>query len=516
VKEFVLGVTELVVDGGYEPTDFSKSAKYSDKNNSHKCRPYAEPVKGFPCGVNNPAYTNGSFTEFQTSKSALQSINYCQRCGIVGAPLEHHHIDGDRSNSSMDNVEKLCNSCHKKADYEIGKRKKRWTKGHKTATATVIDIRQCEGWEDVYDIEMDTAEHNWLANGIVTSNSHSMSYAILGYTMCWYKIHFPTEFYKVMLQMSVNEQNTHEEIAKLYYDALMNGVEVLPPDLSKANADFEIYDGKIYYGFQHIKSLGKKSMRQVREFKKIKTYDQALRAICDGKIKPGVTIALSRCGALDYLIDPSHNDRITLTKELELFFALTDKRQDRVLELMDELDNGEEDWAHQKCPGGNRLVQAVHEWYYKNKEKLRNEKLLANINGVIHRADDSLQHIVSMAQDERHFLGIYINFSEADAYASTTTSQPLCNILRQAQPRASYEALVCVEGARKIVSKKNNKLVLADVLDTTGKATAMLCGDAYSQYKDLMLQHPVLQIVTQVWGGTLMIESCKNPPKKEK
>ena len=112
-------------------------------------------------------------------------------------------------------------------------------------------------------------------------------------------------------------------------------------------------------------------MRQIREFKNIHNYCQLLKAIVAEKIKPGVTKTLVDCGALDHLIDPSYNDRVTFAAEIDLFFTLTQKRQVEILEYMTQFDNG------------NIFRKAIWEWYIKNSKKLHNERLATMIDDIV-------------------------------------------------------------------------------------------------------------------------------------
>lgn len=59
--------------------------------------------------------------------------NRCENCGItcwVGEPIqmELHHIDGDRSNNLVENLQILCPNCHSLTDTFRGKNKKNMQK----------------------------------------------------------------------------------------------------------------------------------------------------------------------------------------------------------------------------------------------------------------------------------------------------------------------------------------------------------------------------------------------------
>lgn len=68
--------------------------------------------------------------------------------------------------------------------------------------ANVISVRFV-GNEDVYDIEMEDENHNFVANGIVTCNSHAAAYAINAYNSLWLKVHYPWNFGRLLCPVQV-------------------------------------------------------------------------------------------------------------------------------------------------------------------------------------------------------------------------------------------------------------------------------------------------------------------------
>jgi len=490
VKEFKIGTTKLVIDGDYELTDFKKSNRFSDILVSQRVG----------------KYTNKSFTKFQASKSILQNIDYCQRCGVVNTSLEHHHIDGNRNNSSIKNIEKLCNSCHKKSDYEIGKRKKRWTKGHKTTTATVVDIKQYAGWEDVYDIEMDTAEHNWLANGIVTSNSHSIEYSFVGYVMAYYKFKHPIYFYKSMLEMAASEQKTREEINKLYYDALRYGINVKAPSLDLCNAGFEIHDGRIYYGFQLIKSIGKSHMNKIKQLRDLESAHDLRTRIVDRNIGKGTVLPLLYSGALDTIVGPRR--RLNFAIELELFYGMTRLRQHALLKIEERL-------AKEGVSDAELFKRTINEWMNEHGQKLVRNPRLNDIARRVIAYKITAKDALGVAEKEREYLGVCITCCEADFYRKKRTKAHYVGTVLSSYGNGPTTVLACVTNPRYIKSKKGNDVIIAEISDTTGKMTAMLIGDAYDRNHRLM-NKPVLYLKGTARGTQFMIDQCKIPGSKAK
>lgn len=63
----------------------------------------------FRSGSNNPNYKNGT-----GAYRSVVTLESCNRCGYKDVPaiLHVHHIDRDRSNNTIENLEVLCPTCH--------------------------------------------------------------------------------------------------------------------------------------------------------------------------------------------------------------------------------------------------------------------------------------------------------------------------------------------------------------------------------------------------------------------
>lgn len=260
--------SELIVDAGYEVNN--KSYSFSDKGNAWKCRPYATPKTGFPEGANNPAYTNGSFSEWKKVRELLAEISYCEWCGKEHRRLELAHIDGDRANSTRENIAKLCPSCHKRHDYAINGRKGKWSKGHATDTSQVVSIIPV-GEEETYDIEMDSAEHNYIANGFVSSNSHAILYSYISYQMAWLKAYYPTEF---MCACLTSDSDENEKVIKYLEHCKHLGIKILPPDVNESTHEFSVSKNRksIRFGLGAVKNVGAGPISLIVEERKTQAY----------------------------------------------------------------------------------------------------------------------------------------------------------------------------------------------------------------------------------------------------
>lgn len=189
----------------------------------------------------------------------------CEKCGkeySTSERFEAHHIDQNRANNSCNNLQWLCNSCHKKVHYENGRVKM----GEKGLIVMVEKIKSIEfvGLKEVYDVEVSgDISHTFLtAGGIVTSNSHAAAYSIMSYWSQWFKVNYPLEFWTTALQFS-KEGEVPYRLAELKKTGVE--VEVRPPDVNFSDINFtcEPKEQRIFFSLTKIKGVGEVAVKNI-------------------------------------------------------------------------------------------------------------------------------------------------------------------------------------------------------------------------------------------------------------
>ena len=86
------------------------------------CRKHKDKAQRFDSGVNISPEHYGKSEYYRTKKLRNSESKICERCGenLPTAILEVHHIDGNRNNNSLDNLELLCPNCHALEHYKGG------------------------------------------------------------------------------------------------------------------------------------------------------------------------------------------------------------------------------------------------------------------------------------------------------------------------------------------------------------------------------------------------------------
>lgn len=306
--EIIVG-DQLVVMGDFD--GYIKIGHQSDRGIGKSFKGIAG-GKGTPCGDENPCWIDGRSVAFKNAKILVKkrSNGFCEHCGakeVIGKRGHEfaHLLSFEQCNGiydkyhSCENIKFLCNSCHKNFDYFKGERKIRWSKGKPTILDRVIKITY-KGKDDVYDVEMHGYDHNFIANGIVSHNSHATSYGIISYWSMFLKVYYPIEFYWSLLK------NTPERIKIQAFakDAKKHGIELLPPDVSVSKSQFSIDSNKmaIRGSLVDIKGVGEKAAESIMANQPYTSFFDFIERVEKRKVHKGVVTSLLKAGALDELV----------------------------------------------------------------------------------------------------------------------------------------------------------------------------------------------------------------------
>jgi DNA polymerase-3 subunit alpha len=237
----------------------------------------------------------------------------CEMCGVGYSAFmrfELHHINDDRTNNNKGNLLWCCNSCHKKAHYQMG-RTKVHMRGRETITERIVSIAEA-GVEDVYDIEMAAPAHNFVIdNGIVTCNSHATAYADTAYQTAYMKYYHRAHYMGEVM----TAHKLKEDLVASIKEARRLGVPILQPDINMSQGEFSIEPCNnvlgVRFGFEKIFGINNADII-VNErnanglFKDIADY---FARIPNQKWNKNKTEALIRAGCFDNILwdhtDPS-------------------------------------------------------------------------------------------------------------------------------------------------------------------------------------------------------------------
>jgi DNA polymerase-3 subunit alpha len=149
---------------------------------------------------------------------------------------------------------------------------------------------------------------------------HAAPYALIAYQTAWLKANRPVEFFAA--SMSLDISNT-DKLAVFYQDAKRMGVAILPPDVNRSGADFEVEDGQVLYALGAVRNVGQQAMAHLVEVREaggrfIDLFD-FLERIDPRQVNKRALESLARAGAFDS-IHP-HRAQIVAAAESLIAYA---------------------------------------------------------------------------------------------------------------------------------------------------------------------------------------------------
>ncbi len=95
------------------------------------------------------------------------------------------------------------------------------------------------------------------------NKSHTAAYAQIGYQTAYLKAHYTAEYMAALLSSEIDDGNKRDVFIDHIADARKLGIEVLPPDVNRGLADFDVQNNRIIFGLTAIKGLGRGAAQEV-------------------------------------------------------------------------------------------------------------------------------------------------------------------------------------------------------------------------------------------------------------
>lgn len=173
----------------------------------------------------------------------------------------------------------------------------------------IVSIRPYHKSE-VYDIEMDhSGPANFIANGLVSHNSHSVSYAINAYETAYLKCHYAPFFWAAILTQNIDDK---EKFRRFLQNAIDNGLKVGPVDVNKSaigiTAAFKTRpdDPDITFGFDKVKGVNANVARELTLARRkndgeFKDFHDFMEHAPKAMLSVSVLQSMAKAGAFDSL-----------------------------------------------------------------------------------------------------------------------------------------------------------------------------------------------------------------------
>ena len=167
---------------------------------------------------------------------------------------------------------------------------------------TKIENIEYVGEEQTYDLEMESnyeMGHNYIANDIVTHNSHATGYAIISYVTAYLKHYFPAEFYASLMSIEAEKSGEECDIQSYFADCYAREIDILPPDVNESGEKFTAIDGKIKLGLNTIDGIGDKTMQEIIENRPYKGVTDMYKKTNNSVVDSTAFTSLIKSGAFD-------------------------------------------------------------------------------------------------------------------------------------------------------------------------------------------------------------------------
>ncbi|MBN9519128.1 DNA polymerase III subunit alpha [bacterium] len=301
------------------------------------------------------------------------------------------------------------------------------------------------------------------------NKSHTAAYAQIGYQTAYLKKHFTAEYMAALLSSEIDDGNKRDVMVDHIADARRLGVEVLPPDVNRGMADFNVHNNRIVFGLTAIKGLGRGAAEEIvraREaggkFKDI--FDFAER-VDRRAVQKAAVEKMVMAGAFD-----AFGKRAALFQAIPKAYQSADERAaDRrrgQKSFFDMLGDGEEDGGPTGPAGGDHGLLDVPEW--PDAEKLKFEK-------------EALDFYVSSHPLAQH-----------DEQLKRFRTPDAAQIVKLPANTPVLAAGMVTQLQVRTVQKNGKRWAMFYLEDFTGQCKCILWSDEYARLKDVVTPDAVL------------------------
>ena len=183
-----------------------------------------------------------------------------------------------------------------------------------------------KGKKQVYNLSMRSEPHNYaLASGLVSKNSHAISYSFISYWTAYFKKNYPAEYMAALLG-SVKDKI--DKAGSYLNEARDMGLNVLPPSINRSSKEFKVLsDSDILFGLSSITGVGETIVDRIVESRQGDGYTtlyDLFKGIDPDAMNKGVMEHLLYAGALDELVPAQETRLISRDERMDILMKESD------------------------------------------------------------------------------------------------------------------------------------------------------------------------------------------------
>jgi DNA polymerase-3 subunit alpha len=287
------------------------------------------------------------------------------------------------------------------------------------------------------------------------NKSHSAAYAMITYQTAYLKTYYPTEFLSALLTFEA--ENT-DKIAKYIEEAKVLGIEVLPPNVNKSNAEFTPIDDKILFGLSAIKGVGSKAIESIVANRPYESIEDFILKVDTSKVNKKVLEQLIKAGAMDDF-GLSRKAMLSRIEEMLEFKKRIEEKKNAInheFSLFADMEENEEIDEHLDIPNTVEF------------------------------------DIKTLLEYEYQTLGFYVSAHPLDPYKDKMRGINY-NLSSEIEEIISQEALFVgkIDAMKVRISKKGNKFAIATLMDFHGKLDVMIFERDLEKLNEFNLDEPI-------------------------
>lgn len=329
-----------------------------------------------------------------------------------------------------------------------GNRKRKWEVGYSVSSSEVVSIEYV-GVQPTYDLEMDFSGHNFVANGIVTHNSHSMSYGFVTYWTAYLKANYPKEYMASLCTFAMDDL---DKTALYLGEARRMGLKVYPPDVLKSELGCTVEEDGIRIGLGTLKGIGAGAAQEIIDIRKREGFSNIHDFARKVNPKAPALSALALSGALD-----AWGPRMGIAHVAKDLMAQVRKDAKKAAKSESLFD-----------------IFEYSEFEIPNIEFGWHEKL----------------------EKEKEVLGIYASGHPLEDYVEYVTSTSISD-LRETQERTVREFVAIITKLEIKNTKSGNKMAFIDVEDLTGAVQVIAFQKTLNEFSHLLEVGSVVRLTTK-------------------
>ncbi len=331
-------------------------------------------------------------------------------------------------------------------------------------------IVSIEPWGEgqTYDVEMAAdGPLNFLANEVVSHNSHAAAYAQLSCQTAYLKAKFPVEYVAALLSI---ETGSPDRMGVVLAEARRLGIVIKPPSVNHSDLDFVVEDGAVRYALQAVKNVGAGAIRSIVTARHkegpFRDLDDFCRRVDWKFLNKRALESLMKAGALDMFGDPALDDlahRAVLLGNVDRICAHAQKVE-RAAEV------GQ---VSLFAAMGAAEAMAVPPLLLTTVQDIDQKKLLAW---------------------EKEMLGLYISEHPLAGYLEQGRHLGAVPISSLGPANAGKKVLVGAQivSMRQLLTKKNETMVVLEVEDLERTLEAVVFPRTYARIHDLCREENIL------------------------